>query len=309
MLAEILAHLRCPLCRQELTEPRGSLRCPRGHSFDQAKQGYVQLTAGPVNHPGDSTEMVTARADFLAAGHYSFISDALTRAAPERGLALDVGAGTGYHLGRLLDARPELVGLAVDVSKPALRRAARAHPRSGAVLADAWRGLPLADHGVAVLLNVFAPRNGPEFARVLAPDGALLVVTPTARHLAELVDALALLRVDPDKEERVAASLAPWFVEASSELAGWELALSHAEVATLVGMGPSAWHLAPDVLAGQIARLPEPCRVTAEIRVSRYSQVSPEILDQGRPQGPVRGAPAIGPGRAWQRTPPSQTDR
>src|SRR6266516_6833069 len=199
MLAEIVARLRCPLCRQELADLGGSLRCPRGHSFDQAKQGYVQLTAGPVSHPGDSAEMVAARAGFLAAGHYSFIADALARAAPDRGLAVDVGAGTGYHLGRVLDARPELVGLAVDVSKPALRRAAKAHPRAGAVLADAWRGLPVADHGAAVLLDVFAPRNGPEFARVLAPDGALLVVTPTARHLAELVEALALLRVDPAK--------------------------------------------------------------------------------------------------------------
>jgi 23S rRNA (guanine745-N1)-methyltransferase len=124
---------------------------------------------------------------------------------------------------------------------------------------------------------------------VLASDGALLVVTPTARHLAELVDALALLRVDPDKEDRVAASLAPWFAPVSSELASRELALSHAEVATLVGMGPSAWHLAPEVLAGRIAQLPQPCRVTAQIRVSRYSQVAPAILDRGLSSGSAGG--------------------
>jgi len=127
---------------------------------------------------------------------------------------------------------------------------------------------------VDVLLNVFAPRNGPEFARVLAPDGALLVAAPTADHLAELVDALDLLRVDPAKEERVAAALAPWFVEKSSAVRERVLALSHREVATLVGMGPSAWHTAPEVLASRVARLPEPVRVSARIRVSHYSQVA-----------------------------------
>src|SRR5439155_7974458 len=100
MLAEIVAHLRCPVCGQSLAELAGPLRCPRGHSFAPARQGYVQLTAGPVAHSGDSAPMVAARSDFLAAGHYRFISEALAEAAPARGLVLDVGAGTGYHLGR-----------------------------------------------------------------------------------------------------------------------------------------------------------------------------------------------------------------
>ena len=274
MLASLIAALRCPVCREGLGQAGGALRCPRGHSFDQARQGYVHLAATPVTHPGDSAQMVSARAEFLAAGHYAFLAEALVAGAPEAGLVLDVGAGTGYYLGAVLDARPDAVGLAVDVSKPALRRAARAHPRAGAILADAWRELPVADGGVDVLLNVFAPRNGPEFARVLAPDGALLVAAPTADHLAELVDALDLLRVDPAKEERVAAALAPWFVEKSSAVLERVLALSHREVTTLVGMGPSAWHTAPEVLAGRVARLPEPVRVSARVRVSRYSQVA-----------------------------------
>jgi len=273
MRADLIAYLRCPVCSETLAEQGAMLRCPRGHSFDQARQGYVHLSAGPPTHPGDTAEMVAARAGFLAAGHYSFITAALVDAAPDRGLVLDVGAGPGSHLGKVLDARPETVGLAIDVSKPALRRAAKAHPRAGAILADAWRGLPVVDAGAAVLLNVFAPRNGPEFARVLAPDGALLVVTPTGDHLAELVTALDLIRVDPAKDDRVAASLTPWFVETSSAVHERVLALSRAEVTTLVGMGPSAWHTRPEELASRVAELPEPYPVTAQVRVTRYSQV------------------------------------
>jgi 23S rRNA (guanine745-N1)-methyltransferase len=273
MLASLIPYLRCPVCGEGLGSAAGALRCPRGHSFDQARQGYVHLAAEPVTHPGDTAAMVEERAGFLAAGHYAPLARALAGIVPPGRLVLDSGAGTGYHLAAVLDALPDAVGLAVDVSKPALRRAARAHPRAGAILADAWRALPVREHVVDVLLNVFAPRNGPEFARVLAPDGALLVVTPTARHLAELVDALALLRVDPVKEDRVAASLSPWFAEKDATVLEWTLRLSPRDVTGLVKMGPSAWHVAPDVLADRVAALPDPMAVTARVRVSTYSQV------------------------------------
>ena len=76
-----------------------------------------------------------------------------------------------------LVGRGGVAGLAVDVSKPALRRAAQAHPRAAAIRADLWRRLPVSDGVAALILNVFAPRNGPEYHRVLRPDGLLLVVT------------------------------------------------------------------------------------------------------------------------------------
>jgi 23S rRNA (guanine745-N1)-methyltransferase len=275
MLADVLPFLRCPVCRLSLTGLDAAVRCPRGHSFDRAKQGYVHLTANPLSHPGDSAQMVEARSAFLAAGHYDFVAAALTRAVPATtGLVVDVGAGVGYHLAAVLDANPDAVGLAVDASKPALRRAARAHPRIGAVLADAWLGLPIADRTASVLMNVFAPRNGPEFARVLTPGGVLIVVTPTGDHLGELVSALGLLTVDPAKEERIAATLAPWFAEQGAQTFEKPLLLTRAEVAGLVGMGPSAWHLDPGDLSARVAPLPEPVVVTARIRLSSYSQVS-----------------------------------
>jgi 23S rRNA (guanine745-N1)-methyltransferase len=278
MLADVLLYLRCPVCRQALVEHGTAVRCPRGHSFDRARQGYVHLTAGPVTHSGDTAEMVAARTAFLAAGHYDFLSRALARAAPAAGLVIDAGAGTGWHLAAVLDAHPGAVGLAVDVSKPALRRAARAHPRAAAVVGDVWRGLPVADGVAGVLLNVFAPRNGPEFARVLAPDGILVVATPDRAHLAELVTALGLLSVDPGKEERVAASLGPRFVEKSATTYTHRLALTRAEVVALVAMGPSAWHTNPAELRARVDTLVEPVEVTAQVRVCAYSTVSQVTL-------------------------------
>ncbi|WFE50354.1 putative RNA methyltransferase [Micromonospora sp. WMMD1155] len=310
----ILHRLRCPVCGEPLNETTAgtarALRCPRRHSFDIARQGYVNLLAGRAPHVGDTAEMIAARADFQAAGHYDVISAALATAATEAvgrlhasagsgrhrrtevsrakdttpgvrveppvpdvdayPLVVDAGAGTGRYLGAVLAALPDAVGLALDVSKPALRRAARAHPRAAAALADTWQRLPLADTSTAVLLNVFAPRNGPEFHRVLDPAGTLLVVTPDTDHLAELVDALDLLRVDPEKADRVTATLGGHFTEVSSTGHRAELALTRAEAASLVGMGPSAWHTDQVSRTERLAALPEPVRVTVAVRVAAY---------------------------------------
>ncbi|MFG2047207.1 putative RNA methyltransferase [Micromonospora sp. NPDC048935] len=327
----ILDRLRCPVCGEPLglTTDARALRCPRRHSFDIARQGYVNLLTGRAPHVGDTAEMVAARADFQAAGHYDLISVALAAAATEAvarlrapdatttapapsvlcsapaeatlrsgdrrlggcrakdttagvrvepaatdigayPLVVDAGAGTGRYLGAVLAALPDAVGLALDVSKPALRRAARAHPRAAAALADTWQRLPLADASTAVLLNVFAPRNGPEFHRVLDPAGTLLVVTPDTDHLTELVDALDLLRVDPDKADRVTGSLGGHFTLVSSAAHRAELTLARPEVATLVGMGPNAWHTDPEALRARLAALPEPVRVTVAVRVDAY---------------------------------------
>ncbi len=265
MRADVVAYLRCPVCGSPLHAAGTALRCPAKHSFDIARQGYVDLSAGRVTHAGDTPEMISARQALLAAGHFRVLTEALVDAVGDHppGLAVDVGTGTGHHLAALLAARPHDVGLAVDVSKPALRRAARAHPRIGAIRADVWRGLPVAGAAAGAVVNVFAPRSGAELHRILRPDGTLVVVTPAPRHLAELVAALDLVRVDPAKSERLSATLSPWFVHDGEQRYSWPLRLSAAEARAVVAMGPSAWHTDP-------GRLAEAVTVTAAIDVSRW---------------------------------------
>ena len=217
--------------------------------------------------------MVAARATFLAAGHFTPITSAvrdIAAAAWPGGLVLDVGSGTGQHLAGVLDGLPAAYGLAIDSSKAAARRAASAHARADAIVADIWRPLPVADSSVGILTDIFAPRNAPEFARVLRSDGALVVVTPADDHLTELVDPLRLLRVDPTKSERLADTFDAAFARASSRPYRWIMELNYDDVGTLVGMGPTAWHADPTVLADRIAALPVPIRVTASVVVAVY---------------------------------------
>jgi 23S rRNA (guanine745-N1)-methyltransferase len=307
MPPEVLAALRCPLCRAPLALAGGALRCAARHAFDLSRHGYVSFLVGrPPALAGDDAAMVAARARFLGAGHFEPLSRALAACAagvPDQrgggpaaaalrspadearhgaadrphlgpgvaaGLVVEVGAGTAHHLARLLDAEPAWAGLALDLSKHAAQRAARAHPRIGAVVADGRAALPIGDGCAAVVLDVFAPRHGPELRRILRDDGALVVATPAPEHLAELRAPLGLLQVDPHKLRRLDQALSPWFEQASTTALAWEMALPRGDVVALASMGPSARHLDPAALAARAAALPDPVTVTGSVRVDRW---------------------------------------
>ncbi|RWZ61647.1 hypothetical protein ELQ92_11090 [Labedella populi] len=262
--------LACPLCRSVVVTTTSAVVCENGHAFDIARQGYVSLTTGRAT-AGDTAEMIEARDRFLGAGHYDPIVDAVVDAVPSSaaGLAVDVGGGTGYHLARVLTARGGLDGIVLDTSKPAVRRAARAHPRLGAVVADAWAGLPLRTGVAAVVLSVFAPRNPAETLRVLREDGVLVVVTPTPRHLAELVSAVGLVSVDDRKEERLARQLARFDLEGSIDLE-YPITLDRRAAVDDVLMGPSGHHADAAAIAAALESLPDPLSTTVSVTVSVF---------------------------------------
>ncbi|GAB3463683.1 rRNA (guanine-N1)-methyltransferase [Streptomonospora sediminis] len=272
----VLRALACPVCGQPLGPGGNALACTAGHRFDVAREGYAGLLTGHrTAGTGDTKEMVRARTEFQAAGHYAPLAARIaelaagTPAAAD-GLIADIGAGTGYYLAAALEAAPGAWGLALDVSKFALRRAARAHPRAGAAACDTWRGLPLRSGSAAVLLNVFAPREAAEFHRVLRSDGSLAVVTPTPRHLAGLVADLGLVTVDAHKEQRLEGGLAAHFTRVHREELDVALSLSPEEAASLVAMGPSARHLAPGEIPDRVGALGAPIAAAASFAISVY---------------------------------------
>jgi 23S rRNA (guanine745-N1)-methyltransferase len=282
VLDAVIQYLTCAYCDAALARDGGSLRCRAGHAFDIARQGYVSLIPAGGSVPGgDTAEMVQARSRFLAAGHFASLAEELGRAAVgAAGLAgphgaggrcvVDVGAGTGYYLAAVLDRLPERVGLALDASRFSARRAARAHPRIGAIRCDAWRRLPVADGAACLVLNVFAPRNGAELRRILAPGGRLLVVTPMREHLGELVGPLGLLTVDERKEERLTGKLSPHLELAARAEHRVTLSLDREAVAALAAMGPSSRHAPAAALAERVARLREPTPVTLAVALSTW---------------------------------------
>jgi 23S rRNA (guanine745-N1)-methyltransferase len=222
--------------------------------------------------------MVAARELFLGQGHYEPIAAAVRSLAVRHdpgmpGLVVDLAGGTGYYLAAVLDALSRRHGACVDLSVPALRRAARAHPRAAALGADAWQPLPLADHSAALMLSVFGPRNAAEADRVLTPGGALIVAAPGTPHLQELRRPLGTIGIDERKAERLADAYRDY---ARSEVTSvsYQLDLDHADLSALVSMGPSARHVTPQDLAARVSRLPSPFTVTVDLKVSVFHRVA-----------------------------------
>lgn len=249
-LTSWLEVLECPHCHHPLGLSDRTLSCPSGHSFDLARAGYVSLLTGAPATSGDDDTMARARDSFLATGAYAPLREAIAELAPDTsGRVLDIGGGTGYYLAGLLDELKQARGLVVDTSVRALRFAARAHERAAAAAWDVFTRFPLADGSVDLVLDVFAPRNPSEFARVLAPGGHLLVVRPAVDHLAELRAAVpGMVGLDPRKEERLHTVLDPLFTTEEVREVRFPLAVSAQAARDLVAMTPSARHVAPDAL-------------------------------------------------------------
>jgi 23S rRNA (guanine745-N1)-methyltransferase len=125
--------------------------------------------------------------------------------------------------------------------------------------------MPLGDRTVDLALSVFAPRNGAELARVVCPDGTLVVVTPTSRHLHEL-RTLHTISVDPDKVVRLRRQLSPWFELTRARPIDWTMRLTRHQAAAIVRMGPAARHLTLD-FDDRLAAMREPVSVTAAVQL------------------------------------------
>ncbi|MEE3041052.1 MAG: methyltransferase domain-containing protein [Candidatus Latescibacterota bacterium] len=236
----------CPVCQQALSHVEGRFICPSSHSFDLAREGYVNLILAhqrSSQQAGDPPDSLRQRRKFLEAGHYRPLVEAVSAMVSEAGGAgqiLDAGCGEGYLLRSL---KSEIVAdgfHGVDVSKAAVRLAARSCADISFAVANAVR-LPVLAGSVDLYLVMMAPRYEQEVRRVLAPGGVLLSVTPAARHLAALRN-LVYEEVHPHSPSEPSAD----FRLMEHQQVEFALNLTSPEsVAQLVEMTPYKWHMDP----------------------------------------------------------------
>ncbi len=193
-------NLACPIDAEQLQLDGKVLRCINGHSYDLARQGYVNLL--PVQHkrskhPGDSKEMVMARQRFLDTGVYAplaeLLSDLLHKAIAglQYASCLDAGCGEGYYLAHVLsalrakktNAKLNLIGL--DISKEAIIGAAKRHKDISWVVGTN-RQPPLLPASVDIILCVFGFHSFQGFNKILPVGGKLILVEPGPDHLQQL---------------------------------------------------------------------------------------------------------------------------
>jgi len=260
-----VAPLICPVCEAQLAQVGQTLKCPQAHSFDVAREGYVNLWLSRRKKPdilGDTQEMLRARRNFLDRGHYGPLSDAINERvcahlvdALKRGDAslpisvAEVGCGVGYYIGRLKRHLDSHLGqghihyFGMDISKDAARLAARRYRDIRFIVASVKPRVLFSDNSIWVLLNIFAPRNAAEFGRVTAQEGMLMVVMPSPNHLVGLAPGPSPLEIEPGKEQRIVEQFWGMFQPAGRQTVEYEMRLSGEELEDLIRMTPNYWHI------------------------------------------------------------------
>ena len=237
--------LICPICQLPLFCEGHSLRCGRNHSFDVARQGYVNLL--PVQqkrslHPGDTREQVLSRREFLESGAYGPIVEAVKAAAGgHAGPILDVGCGEGWYAVQVADhLGAELTGL--DISKEAVRCAAAKYKGHRWICGTAAH-LPIPDDSVGVLMSMFALTMPLEFSRVLKKDGIFIQVLAAQDHLMGLK---SIIYPEILLKEKDSVPTLDGFELVSSTPVRFEFTVEGPQITNLLSMTPHFWRISAE---------------------------------------------------------------
>lgn len=266
----------CPACGEPLVRPGPSSVCPAGHSYDVAREGYVNLLLAQHRHskdPGYSREMIAGRRDFFDAGHYEPLADDVARlvldhlpARPDA-VVLDAGCGEGYYLRRLRSMAVDhetgrsarLHG--IDISKHGIRVAARRDPAGDYAVAAIHR-MPVLAASTDLLLTHFSPVSVEDFRRVVRPGGVVVVSGPGPRHLYSFKELLYDRPAEHEQADPLAAE--PGLVLEETRRIRHPLRLRGSQqVSNLLAMTPFFW----SVDAAAQARLAEVAELDTEVDV------------------------------------------
>jgi 23S rRNA (guanine745-N1)-methyltransferase len=203
--------LLCPVrhCHLPLAREERRLFCPRAHSFDIARTGYINLLQAQdrrSKQPGDTAAALAARRRLHDRGITAPLLNAIGEfiAASPGDIVLDAGCGEGFYLGTLA-RQAGFHAHGVDISVPAIDAAARRYSECEWIVANADRFVPYADRSFSIVLSITARMNANEFRRVLRDDGRLLIALPAPDDLVELRG------TGRDRVARTAETFAPSF--------------------------------------------------------------------------------------------------
>lgn len=239
--------LICPVCGCVLRRVDREYRCENRHSFDIARQGYVNLLTVQQKkslHPGDTREQVLSRRAFLESGFYAPIAQTLCQTALELqlcGPVLDVGCGEGYYSSQLAQAMgTSLTGL--DISKEAVRCAAGKY-KDALWLCGTAAHLPVADNAAGVLTSLFALTMPEEFRRVLKPGGFFFQVLVAEDHLMGLK---SIIYPELKHKEKNTVPEVPGFTLVKSVPIRFDFTVEGEQVQNLLSMTPHVYRISKE---------------------------------------------------------------
>lgn len=275
--------IACPVCGLQLLAADKRWRCSAGHTYDEARQGYLNLLLAQHKKskaPGDTLEMVDARQRLLDSQVYRPISDMLNQWVLELALnhnggmqIADVGCGEGYYTQRLQEVlddhqRPHCL-YGVDISKDAVRRAARRSKQIDWLVASGGQ-LPFTAHSLDLITCLFTNLMPQGFARALRPEGQIVLLNTGLHHLVELreiiYDEVNLAALDP----RPAMAGHGFDCQGEQTLKYRVSLTSNQQIMDLLMMTPHRWKVRNEALQ-RLAALNE-LEVTIDVVLHQFGQ-------------------------------------
>ena len=234
----------CPLCKERMgMSDEGKMTCPTNHTFDVAKQGYINMLNRPVQSMYGK-ELFESRHTVITAGIYDAVQKAIaSEITVSQPIILDTGCGEGSHLHRICEQLDGAVGIGIDISKEGILAAAKYYPQQLWCVGDLANS-PYNARSFDAILNILSPANYEEFKRLLKPGGKVIKIVPQQNYLKELrVQAFA----DSEKEsytnvetvERFKAS----FAKVDVKRITYTVPLEGHLVQKLLEMTPMGWHI------------------------------------------------------------------
>ena len=253
--------LQCPVCREITVRSEAVWQCANKHTFDAARQGYVNFLLAHKKHsrePGDNKEMIQSRRKFLDRGHYDRVSDGINEAiagalpGPERGgvfNVLDAGCGEGFYLKRLKESLARsgrdpstFCYYGVDISKYAVQQATQRDRTMNWFVASII-DLPFMRSSLDIVLNVFSPLNFPEVSRITRDEGKLVIAHPGPRHLNGLREVIYPVAREHEESDMVEQARGLFSLSDRRRI-NYQLELkSKGEIMDLLAMTPYFWNI------------------------------------------------------------------
>ena len=232
----------CPICAQAVQiENNGKVVCPSNHSFDIAKQGYINFMTKPVQSMY-SRALFEARYTIISSGLYDRLQERLAALAVGT-CFLDTGCGEGSHLARIIANRPEAIGVGIDIAKEGIIAAAKFHTGCIWCVGDLAKS-PYNENSFDTIFNILSPANYAEFKRLLKPGGKVMKVVPQEGYLKELrQQAFAHSEKERYSNEQTVERFAESFAQVTVERITYTMPLTQELVPQLIEMTPMGWHI------------------------------------------------------------------
>ncbi len=236
--------LLCPVCKSELKQQARSFLCEKGHCFDIAKEGYVNLITGSKSGDltGDNKDMARSRKAFLDKGYFRDLSDSLCNIlgsiTPSN--VLDICCGEGYYAEEITKKLDCFV-YGFDLSKEMIRLAAKRKSKAEFFVAN-MANIPVADNSIDCAIHLFAPFCEKEFLRIIKPGGYLISICPGAKHLWELK---AALYENPYENEEISPDLPGFSFQKAINTVSCITLADNNDIESLFKMTPYYYHTSP----------------------------------------------------------------